>query len=221
MIDIRARLSFSKPMGTEEFLKWVIGQFISHPDSLSVVGQNFSHCLHISITCHPADMPKVIGGRAKMIKALEVLAWHSGKIAGHQATLHVTEPIFDLPGRVEPTPFRQDPDWNSKKDNEMLLTLGHIGCHIGLPGIPFLQSSDSLRTNFKIVMTSNPGIAILSAVNTVIRAIGSARGRKITIHATYPGGTISVDTIRAAVAVAGEVRTVGQEVSRRPNGWGR
>lgn len=91
-----------------EFIKFVTGRLVEHPEAITIRQQEVDDCVDFRIAVHPDDVGKIIGKHGRTISAIRTLTNLAAAKHGKRAMVEVERPEgsppepLDSPGEASP-----------------------------------------------------------------------------------------------------------------------
>lgn len=84
-----------------EFIKFVTGRLVEHPDAVAIHQREADDCVDFIIAVHPDDVGKIIGKHGRTISAIRTLTNLAAAKHGKRATVEVERPEGSVPEEAE------------------------------------------------------------------------------------------------------------------------
>lgn len=165
----------------KDILRRIATEFITYPDCLEVNEFSISTPnVRLTIRGHVADQPKLIGGAAKNIQALQAIMSEIGNNRGQSVRVSVLDSNVGTP--ETPIKFKSDNNWT--RDSELVSLLQYVLSQ-ALPFPSNVRADSKPLVTVLFIETELPLTPEFEfGLTTIFRAIGKNKGRIVNLHGT-------------------------------------
>lgn len=170
-------------IGYEEILKLLTEKFLAFPQSIIVHEYQEGNLTKIVVECDRADISRLIGTGAVMVRAIRTILTRIGDLNGEKIWFRIIEP---KEGSVKHgDPFKPKDDWMDKDDEAVADIMDQAGKALFQGEFCVHVRSDGDVTKLYIHLQRECPFETIAALQVIFKAIGKGMGRKaIIVNAT-------------------------------------